>query len=123
MKIPIRSEVIIMLLKTLDDKDPQKTKDLSAELAISNKYLELIVASMRTAGIIRSIRGPHGGYVLSKPAEEINMLQVFRQLNIDLGSLTEIDVQIFPSVADLFKSIHHRISGYLSQINVSDLRK
>src|SRR5947208_14785372 len=39
-------------------------------------YLEHLVAKLRDAGLVGSVRGAHGGYRLSRPASEIAMLEV-----------------------------------------------
>src|SRR5262249_39449655 len=43
-------------------------------------YLEHLVAKLREAGLVTSTRGAHGGYRLSRPAEEIEMLEVVQAL-------------------------------------------
>ena len=43
-------------------------------------YLEHLVAKLRQAGLLTSVRGAHGGYLLARPAEEIGMLEVVQAL-------------------------------------------
>jgi Rrf2 family transcriptional regulator, cysteine metabolism repressor len=43
-------------------------------------YLEHLVAKLREAGLVSSVRGAHGGYRLAKPATEIAMLDVVEAL-------------------------------------------
>src|SRR5919106_4087434 len=43
-------------------------------------YLEHLVAKLRDAGLVTSTRGAHGGYQLSRPPEEIEMLDVVQAL-------------------------------------------
>lgn len=43
-------------------------------------YLEHLVAKLRQAGLVSSVRGAHGGYRLAKPAHEIAMLDVVQAL-------------------------------------------
>ena len=43
-------------------------------------YLEHLVAKLREAGLVTSVRGAHGGYRLARPAEEIEMLDVVQAL-------------------------------------------
>ena len=43
-------------------------------------YLEHLVAKLRSAGLVSSTRGAHGGYALARPAEEIDMLDVVQAL-------------------------------------------
>ena len=43
-------------------------------------YLEHLVAKLRSAGLVTSTRGAHGGYALARPAAEIDMLEVVQAL-------------------------------------------
>ncbi len=43
-------------------------------------YLEHLVAKLRDAGLVASVRGAHGGYRLAQPASEISMLTVVQAL-------------------------------------------
>ena len=44
-------------------------------------FLENILTQLRSAGIVRSQRGPEGGYWLAHPAEEVNLAQVIRAVD------------------------------------------
>jgi Rrf2 family transcriptional regulator, cysteine metabolism repressor len=48
--------------------------------ALPLSYLEHLVAKLRQAGLVTSVRGAHGGYHLAKPPEEIAMLDVVQAL-------------------------------------------
>ena len=67
---------------------PLQIKMIAERQKISNKYLEQLVAMLKTAGLVRSIRGPHGGYVLALPPEEIRLSDVFRTLE---GSVLTVE--------------------------------
>jgi Rrf2 family protein len=59
---------------------PLQIKVIAERQNISNKYLEQLIAIIKTAGIVRSIRGPHGGYVLAKPPQDIKLSDIFKAL-------------------------------------------
>lgn len=58
---------------------------------ISLKYLETILAALKSAGLIRSERGKKGGYSLAKPPAEINLYDVLSCLedSLDFVHCTE----------------------------------
>lgn len=56
--------------------------------SISISYLEQLIAKLKKAGIVNSTRGAKGGYVLSKPPEDISVGQVLRALE---GNLDPVD--------------------------------
>jgi Rrf2 family protein len=57
---------------------PRKMDDVASAQAIPVSFLENILTQLRSAGIVRSQRGPDGGYWLSRPAAEITLAQVIR---------------------------------------------
>lgn len=55
--------------------------DIAHRNSISIKYLEQIFTALRKAGIIRSIKGPQGGYLLACRPEEIRIANVIETLD------------------------------------------
>ena len=49
-----------------------KLNAISERQKISLSYLEQLFSKLRRAGLVESVRGPGGGYVLGKPAGQIN---------------------------------------------------
>ena len=49
--------------------------------SISVKYLEQIFAALRKAGIIKSIKGPQGGYLLARPSKDIRAADIIVALD------------------------------------------
>ncbi len=55
---------------------PVSVKDISERQDISPYYLEQLFARLRKEGLVKGTRGPAGGYILAKPAEEITALDI-----------------------------------------------
>jgi Rrf2 family transcriptional regulator, iron-sulfur cluster assembly transcription factor len=55
---------------------PAQIQDISRRQQISPRYLEQIFQNLKRAGILKSKRGPQGGYCLAKKPEEITVLDV-----------------------------------------------
>jgi Rrf2 family protein len=66
---------------------PRTVEQLSEAQHIPNKYLESILGELRRTGLLRSQRGPEGGYRLSRPAEEISIADVIRALDGELANV------------------------------------
>jgi Rrf2 family protein len=66
---------------------PRTVEQLSAEQRIPNKYLESILGELRRGGLLRSQRGPDGGYRLARPAGEISIADVIRSLDGELANV------------------------------------
>jgi Rrf2 family protein len=67
-----------LLVLSLEGGGPLKLEELARRTAVPQSVLEQVMPTMRTAGIVRSERGPAGGYRLNKPAEEISLERVVR---------------------------------------------
>jgi len=55
---------------------PVQIKDISDRQEISPRYLEQIFQKLKKAGLVKSIRGPRGGYYLTRPAEKIRVNEI-----------------------------------------------
>jgi Rrf2 family transcriptional regulator, cysteine metabolism repressor len=67
-----------VLALTLDGGGPLKLDELARRTAVPQSVLEQVMPTMRTAGIVRSERGPSGGYRLNKKPEEITLERIVR---------------------------------------------
>jgi Rrf2 family protein len=67
--------------------EPRTVEQLSGAQRIPNKYLESILGELRRGGLLRSQRGPDGGYRLARPAAEISIADVIRALDGELANV------------------------------------
>jgi len=63
-----------------EDVSPVSLSAVAEAETLPLSYLEHLVAKLRDAGLVTSVRGAHGGYRLARPAEEIAMLEVVQAL-------------------------------------------
>lgn len=71
-------------LAVYGEEEPVPLTGIAARQEISLNYLEQLMAKLRKAGLVESVRGVNGGYRLSRPAEEISVGDVLRALEGDL---------------------------------------
>ena len=57
---------------------PRKVDEVAQAQGIPVSFLENILTQPRSSGIVRSQRGPEGGYWLAQPPEQVNLAQVIR---------------------------------------------
>jgi Rrf2 family protein len=57
---------------------PRKVDEVAQAQGIPLSFLENILTQLRSSGIVRSQRGPDGGYWLARPAKEVTLAQVIR---------------------------------------------
>ena len=67
-----------LLTLTLEGGGPMKLEELARRTSAPQSVLEQLMPTLRTAGIVRSERGPSGGYRLNKAPEEITLERVVR---------------------------------------------
>ena len=78
----------VMLELALRHKDGAiSIKDIAATQDISPKYLVQIITSLKAAGLVTSVRGSGGGYVLSRPPSQITLGEIIRTLE---GSIAPV---------------------------------
>ena len=77
-----RLAVVAMLeLALLGERSLATLASISMRRRISLSYLELLFARLREHGLVRSARGPGGGYGLSRKATEITMAEIVRAVD------------------------------------------
>ena len=67
-----------LLVLALDGGGPMKLEELARRAGAPQSVLEQLMPTLRTAGIVRSERGPSGGHRLNKTPEEITLERVVR---------------------------------------------
>lgn len=64
--------------------EPVSINSIAARQGISERYLEQLMTLLKKAGLVKSIRGAGGGYVLAKEISEVSVGEVLRALEGDL---------------------------------------
>lgn len=111
---------------------PVQVKDISRREGISPRYIEQIFQKFKRAGIIKSARGPYGGYYLAKKAEEIRVGDIIRATEggdfklvfcdgIKNGSDKTCDRIDQCIVSDTWDEGSKRLMSYFDSITINDL--
>lgn len=69
-------------------EEPVSITSIAERQEISERYLEQLMSKLKKSGIVKSIRGAAGGYILARPMEEISVGDILRALE---GSLDPVD--------------------------------
>jgi len=94
---------------------------IAEQQRIPEKYLVHILLQLKRAGIVRSIRGAQGGYLLARPAEEVTLYDVVSA--IDGAPLDPLPVSDPASndLAPTWRAIAERIRRTLTKITFRDI--
>ena len=79
MQLTSRGRYAVMAMADLaknNVKQPTNLAEISLRQGISLAYLEQLFLKLRKNNLVQSVRGPSGGYVLSKPPEKIKLLSI-----------------------------------------------
>lgn len=79
MRVSTRGDYACRALLSLalrQDSGPVSVRDIAERTALPQPYLEQILLAVKGAGLVKSRRGVGGGYVLSRPPEEISLAQI-----------------------------------------------
>ena len=89
MQISAKSDYAVRALLSLASHEPDlvKVDVVVAEQGLPRKFVEAILGELRRGGLVRSQRGAEGGYALAKPAAEITIASVIREVD---GPLAEV---------------------------------
>lgn len=106
-----------------DGEGPSSTKAVAERQGLPEAYLEQLMGPLRKAGIVRSVRGPQGGYVLGASAREITLLKVVEALE---GDLSEDGCRCGGAAPDcldhtLWRRLGEHMAAFLEGMTLADL--
>ncbi|MGL4269879.1 MAG: Fe-S cluster assembly transcriptional regulator IscR [Plesiomonas sp.] len=108
------------------EQGPVSLADISERQGISLSYLEQLFARLRKQGLVNSVRGPGGGYLLGKPSDQIAVGMVISAVDESVDAtkcLGKGDCQGGARCLThaLWRDLSDRISGFLNNITLAEL--
>src|SRR5512135_1483708 len=106
---------------------PVELKEIARSQDISIKYLEQVIIPLRTAGLVKSVRGSKGGYSLAKPPSEVCLFDVIETLE---GPINLVDCITDPRACkkslscvtrDIWGEVSAALQGVLKSITLEEL--
>ena len=105
---------------------PVTLTDIATRQTISLSYLEQLFARLRKAGMVKGVRGPGGGYTLSRKARDINIADIIEAVDETVDSTKcggkgncHNDEPCLTH--DLWMGLSDQIRAYLKQISLGQL--
>ncbi|MDO5539839.1 MAG: Rrf2 family transcriptional regulator [Eubacteriales bacterium] len=115
-------------LAIMGGSGPVRVKDIAARQNISIKYMEQIITILSRAGFVKSIRGPQGGYRLSKTPVEYTVGMILRLTEGSLAPVSCLDDEVNQCPRQdscvtlrLWKELDAAISGVVDKYTLEDL--
>jgi len=107
--------------------EPQPLKAIAERQGVPEAYLEQLIAMLRKDGLVQSVRGAQGGYLLSRPPSEITVGQVLRSLE---GGLALVDCVLEEDACDracscpsrvIWQRLHEGVNQIVDGITLMDM--
>ncbi len=130
MKISTKGRYALRLMVDLavaERGTPVSLRDVARRQQLSDKYLEQIVTPLSRAGLVRSVRGAGGGYLLTRAPEEYTVGDILRPLEGDLAPVECATDDTFCERCDqcvtveLWQEIHRAVSQVVDNTTLADL--
>ncbi len=130
MKISTRARYGLRLMFNLTlyyGKGPQLLKEIAKREEISEKYLSQIIIPLKTAGLINSTRGAHGGYILGKDPKNITVKDIFEAIEGKINVVECINNQKSCSMVsscecrDVWYKLNDSIINSLESVTLHDI--
>jgi len=108
-------------------EQPTSIREISERQEVSVAYLEQILNTLRKAGLIHSVKGPGGGYLLSSAPAMVSIGSILRELEGPVAITSCLDPQEGCSRVDscvthlLWRSLGEKIEAFLGTITLDDL--
>ena len=108
-------------------KGPLQIKTIARRQDISVKYLEQLMAILKSAGLVRSVRGAGGGYILARPPAQIRISDVFNCMEGPVATVECVENESYCArVADcaarqVWVQLQEAIENILQSITLRDL--
>ncbi|MGI5920515.1 MAG: RrF2 family transcriptional regulator [Syntrophomonadaceae bacterium] len=111
------------------DQGPVTTKSIAQRQNISERYLEQLLIPLKTAGLVKSIRGSQGGYILGKSPDQIKVGDIIRILEGPIAPVECVN-EVNPEDCNradycvtrvIWSQVRDAIAGVLDSYSLADL--
>ncbi len=108
------------------ERGPVSVAEVAERQAISSAYLEQLFSKLKRAGLLRSVRGPGGGYELARRPDEVNVSHIIAAVGEGVDATRckgTADCQDGATCLthDLWTALSNRIDEFLAGVTLEDL--
>jgi Rrf2 family transcriptional regulator, cysteine metabolism repressor len=126
MNISVKGEYALLAIFDLALQrpgEPIKIAGIARRQKIPQKFLELILSSLKQGGFVESRRGAEGGYLLARGPESITIGEVFRYIEGVRNKKTAGKQQAADPFRETWSRVEQAISSVLDQTTFADLAR
>lgn len=130
MRLSTKAQYAVRALVSLnlaDSGGPVTIKDISERESISLNYLEQLFVKLRRGNIVRSVRGPGGGYLLARAADQIRVDEIIdtvEEILVPVSCMNDdgscgCDTEC--ATRSVWQGLGNQIRNFLSSMTLEDL--
>jgi Rrf2 family transcriptional regulator, cysteine metabolism repressor len=120
----VKSEYALQAILDLASQppgDPVRIADIAQRQKIPQKFLELILASLKQGGFVESRRGAEGGYLLARSPESLTVGEVIRHIDGAAQARGRSRRKAENPFTDLWNQVDQAVSGVIDKTTFADL--
>jgi Rrf2 family protein len=124
MNISVKGEYALQAIFDLASqpgREPVKIAEIARRQQIPQKFLELILASLKQGGFVESRRGAEGGYLLARRPESITVGDVLRFVEGRQEERSRLRRQLGSPLSDLWERVDDAINSVLDSTTFAQL--
>lgn len=132
MKFSVKSDYAVIAAIDLAlnyGEGPLQVRTISKRQGISEKFLEQVMNDLKKAGLVESIRGSQGGYILAHPPEKISLAMVLEAIEGNFAPMNCVARDIKGTcwqetlcvVKDVWEDIKLSIKGILDSVTLKEM--
>src|SRR5437016_6588796 len=126
MNISVKGEYALHAIFDLSSQPPGQPVKIAAiarRQNIPQKFLELILASLKQGAFVESRRGAEGGYLLARPASQITVGEVYRFFEGGQNGKSRLKRKSDSPFEDLWRQVDAAVSSIVDRTTFADLQR
>lgn len=126
MNVSVKGEYALLAVFDLASHpsgEPVRIADIAKRQKIPQKFLELILASLKQGGFVESRRGAEGGYLLARGADSIKVGELVRFIEGARDEKSRTRRQAESPFSDMWSRVNRAVSEILDETSFADLQR
>lgn len=112
---------VVELALHLPSESPLPAVTIAERRNIPEKYLVHILLQLKRAGIVRSVRGAQGGYILARPPEEVTLRDIVTAIDGPVLDPLPLNDSSSADLAPSWRRVAEKVQDALASVNIQHI--
>jgi Rrf2 family protein len=108
-----------------DSEGHRTSRQIAAAGNLSEKFLLKVLKPLATVGVLKSLKGPHGGYRLARPAGEVSLLEVVEAVDGpirgEVPQLADVATPLERRLEEVWERVAATVRATLEETSIADV--